>query len=103
MDNLIGALFGVAVLAALSLAFMAINHRRHEERVHRIHGWVTDYLINRYGAMPVQLKINCSHDLSRPVLLSFDTPGTEIRHGMQIMCSGERPAWFLLSEKDEAR
>jgi hypothetical protein len=103
MENKIAGLIGIGILAATSLAALAIYRWRQQQRVSRINGWVNHYLLVRYGELPPQLKINCSHDAFWPVLVRFDTLGTGIRHSLQFACAGPPPTWFLLSERDEER
>lgn len=102
-NNMTPGLIGVGVLVAAALSALAVYRWRQENRVSRINGWVTKYLLVRYRELPAKLRINCSHDASWPVLVDFDTPGTGIRHSVQFSCSGLPPTWFLLSEKDDER
>jgi hypothetical protein len=103
MESNIAGLIGIGVLVATSLAAFAIYKWRQQKRVGQVNRWVNDYLSVRYGELPAQLTINCSHDTFWPVLVRFNTPGTGIRHSLQFACRGKQSAWFLLSEKDEQR
>jgi hypothetical protein len=84
MENNIAGLIGIGVLVAMSLAALAIYRWRQQKRVGKIDGWVNDYLLVRYGELPTQLSINCSHDTFWPVLVRFHTPGTGIRHSCSL-------------------
>lgn len=103
MEHNIAGLIGIGALIATSLTAFAIYRWRQQQRVSRINDWVNDYLLTRYGELPIQLSINCSHDALWPVLVGFDTPGTGMRHRLQFACGGPPSTWSLLSEKDEER
>jgi hypothetical protein len=96
-------LVGMAVLVISCVSAFPVFRWWEQRRVYRVESWVKEFLIGLYGELPSHLHINCSHDRLWPVLVNFNTPQTGLRHSMQFNCGGPRPAWLLLSEKDEQR
>ena len=103
MDSSVEVLIGMAVVGIAGLVAYAIYRGRQRRRVHRIEGWVKEYLSDRYGELPVALRIGCSDDRLWPVLVHFTGPCPGVRHRLQFSCGGTRSTFALLSEKEEAR
>lgn len=103
MEYNIAGLISIGLLVAASLAAWAVYRWRQNKRASQVNRWVNRYLLARYGELPAQLTINCSHDALWPVLVGFDAPGTGIRHRLQFTCAGPAPTWSLFAEKDEER
>jgi hypothetical protein len=96
------ALIGMA-LVVMSLAAFPVYRWWQQRRVHKVEAWVKEYLFGRYGELPNDLHIDCSYDRLWPVLVTFDTPHTGLRHSMQFDCGRAQPAWLLVSEGHEQR
>ena len=92
---------GIATLALVALAALAVYRRRQRHRVRRVEGWVKDYLSARYGELPNRLSINCSDDPLWPVLVAFNAPRTGIRHRLRFTCGAAHSTFALLAEKEE--
>lgn len=94
-------LIGMAVLGLAAVVVFVVYRWLEKKRVCRAEEWVKDYLCVRYGELPNPLSINCSDDLLWPVLVTFNTPRTGIRHSMQFAWKGKRSTLSLLSEKED--
>ncbi len=92
------ALIGMAALVAVALATFALYRWQQRRRVHRVEGWVRDYLYERYGKLPVGLHVDCSDDRRWPVLVNFDDPTDGGRRRLQFSCPGPHSAFSLLRE-----
>lgn len=103
MDNSVQVLIGMAVLATLASAFIAVYRWRQRQRVRQVTSWIGNYLSNRYGKQPRALIVNCSDDTSWPVLVSFDDPNNGSRHTAQFACGEHQSTFALVSEKEEQR
>src|SRR5436305_14379989 len=101
METGVAVIIGMAALGLTAAAAFVVYRWRQRKRVHRVKGWVKDYLCARYGELPNLLSINCSDDPLWPVLVAFDTPRTGIRHGMHFTCGSRHSTFALLSERDE--
>jgi hypothetical protein len=103
MQNSAEALVGMAVLALVALAAVAVYRWQQRKRVRQVEEGVKEYLVVRYGALPDHLNINCSDDPLWPVLVAFDNPHTGSRHSLQFDFRGPPSTLSLLSEKEERR
>ncbi len=91
----------MAALGISALAAFVVYRWSQRNRVYRVEERVKNYLCVRYGALPNNLRVDCSDDHLWPVLVAFDTPKTGIRRRLQFT-SGETQSTFgLLSEKEE--
>jgi hypothetical protein len=102
MDS-IEVLIGMAAVVIAGLVAYAIYRWQQRRRVHRVEGWVKEYLSDRYGGLPAPLRIDCSDDRLWPVLVDFTSPRTGIRHRLQFTCGGKHSTFALLSEEEEVR
>ena len=103
MDNSVQVLIGMAVLAMLASAFVAVYRWRQRQRVRQVTVWIGNYLSTRYGKPPGGLTVNCSDDANWPVLASFDDPHNGARRSAQFACPGPQSTFALVSEKQEQR
>jgi hypothetical protein len=103
MQNSAEALVGMAVLALVALAAVAVYRWQQRKRVRQVERCVRDYLSARYGGLPNRLNINCSDDPLWPVLVAFDNPRNGSRHSLQFDCRGPHSTLSLLAEKEERR
>lgn len=103
MDRNVELVTGLAVMAALALAALAVYRWRQRRRAHRIEAWVRAYLVDRYGELPGQLHIDCSDDTRWPVLVTFVAPLTGVRQRFQFACGGRPSTFALASEKEDGR
>lgn len=102
MDRSVEVLIGMAAPVIAGLVVYVIYRWLQRRRVHRIEGWVEEYLSNRYGELPPSLRIACSDDRLWPVLVDFIGPRTGVRHRLQFTCDGTHSTFALLSSKEEA-
>ena len=103
MENLSVGWIGLGVVFALAIVTFIVYQWRQTARVNRVNDWVNGYLRTRYGQLPGRLSVHCSHDATWPVLVRFDTPGTQDRRALQFACHGQQSKWTLLAEKIEQR
>ena len=89
---------GLAALVVAALAGAAVAWGRWQ-RVRRVKAWVRGYLMDRYGAVPAGLDIDCSAAPLAPVQVTFVTPRTGARHHLHFACWGPR-AYYLVAETD---
>ena len=101
MGNGVEVLIGVAALAILAVAAVALYRWRMRSRVRRINQWVKDYLLARYGALPNDLRINCSDDELWPVFVSFTDGKGGSRHDLEFSCPGAVSSFRLSAEDEE--
>ena len=92
------ALIGMAALVAVALGTFTLYWWQQQRRVRRVEGWVRDYLYERYGKLPVGLRVDCSDDRLWPVLVDFDDPTNGGQRRLQFSCPGPRSAFSLLRE-----
>jgi hypothetical protein len=102
MDRSVEVLIGMAAMVIAGSAAYAVYRWQQRRRVHRIKGWVKEYLSNRYGELPASLRIDCSDDRLWPVLVDFIGPRTGVRHRLQFTCDGTHSTFALISDKEEA-
>jgi len=103
MHNSVEVLIGMAALAIIAMAAFVAFASWQKHRHQQIVKWVQSFLSVRYGALPGALHINCSNDRLWPVLVTFETPHTGIRHSMQFSCGGTESSYAIVSERDEPR
>jgi len=103
MDKNAEVLTVVAVLVLVALGAFAAYRWRQAKRVRRVKDWVKEFLLARYGDLPIHLNINCSDDLLWPVCVTFDEPRSGILHSLQFACGGQQSTFSVLSEKEEKR
>jgi hypothetical protein len=103
MDTSVGALVGMAAVAALCLTAGALYRWRQRRRARRAGEAVRAFLCARYGEVPHPLHINCSDDRLWPVLVDFSNPQTGIQHRLRFDCPGSGSAVALLQEEWEMR
>jgi hypothetical protein len=101
MDRSVEVLIGMAAMVIAGSAAYAVYRWQQRRRVHRIKGWVKEYLSNRYGELPASLRIDCSDDRLWPVLVDFIGPRSGVRHRLQFICDGTHSTFALLSDKKE--
>ena len=94
---------GIAVLMLGSLAVFAVYNWRHLRRRRLVDTWVREYLKDRFGEMPSDLRINCSNDRLWPILVDFEVPRTETQYHLQFVCPGTHSSLSLRSEKKESQ
>lgn len=102
MDKSVEILSGMAAAVIAGLVAYVIYGWLQRRRVHRIEGWVKEYLSAHYGELPASLRIACSDDRLWPVLVDFIGPRTGIRHRLRFACDGTHSTFALLSDKEEA-
>ena len=102
MDRSVEVLIGMAAMVIAGSATYAVYRWQQWRRVHRIKGWVKEYLSNRYGELPASLRIDCSDDRLWPVLVDFIGPRSGVRHRLRFICDGTDSTFALLSDKEEA-
>jgi hypothetical protein len=90
---------GVAVLTLAGLAGYALYRWRQRRRALLVGGWVRRHLGARFGAVPADLRINCSDDTSWPVLADFTNPQTGHRTQFQFSCLAARDTFTVVSER----
>jgi hypothetical protein len=103
MDKNAEVLTVVAVLVLVALAAFAAYRWQQRTRVRRVKDWVKEFLVARYGDLPIHLNINCSDDLLWPVFVTFNEPRSGILHRLQFACGGQQSSFSVLSEKEEKR
>ncbi len=102
MDRSVEVLIGIVAALIAGIVAYVIYRWLQRRRVHRIKGWVKEYLSDRYGELPASLHITCSDDRLWPVLVDFIGPRTGVRHRLQFTCNGTHSTFALLSDKEEA-
>jgi hypothetical protein len=102
MDGSVEVLIGIVAAVIAVLVAYFIYRWLQRRRVHRVEGWVKEYLSVRYGVLPAFLHIACSDDRLWPVLVDFIGPNTGIRRRLQFTCDGAYSTFALLSDKEEA-
>lgn len=103
MDKTTEVLIEMAALMLTALVAFAVYKWWQRRHVHRVEGWVKEYLVVRYGEVPPQLHINCSDDRLWPVFVEFSHPRTRTRRSLQFACPGSHSTFSLLAEKEEPR
>jgi hypothetical protein len=101
MDASMGALVGMAAVAAVCLVAGGLYRWRQRGRARRVGEAVRAFLCERYGEVPYPLHINCSDDRLWPVLVDFSNPGTGIQHRLRFDCPGSGSVVALLQEEWE--
>jgi hypothetical protein len=84
VDQQVEVLVGVAAAALVAVLAVVAYRRGRRRRALRVEAAVRKYLSGRYGVLPKDLTVNCSHDALRPVLVAFDHPQTGARHCLQF-------------------
>ena len=102
MDRSVEILIGTAAAVIVGLVACVIYRWLQRRRVHRVEGWVKEYLSDRYGELPASLRIACSDDRLWPVLVDFIGPRTGVRHRLQFTCDGTHSTFTLISDEEEA-
>ena len=88
----------VASLVIAAIGALCVHRWRQRTRVLAVNVKIKEYMRQRFGQLPDNLRINCSDDPLWPILVGFTTPPYDDRHNLQFMCSGPISKLALSSE-----